>query len=105
MQENLLSQKNSIIALVLVLMCLTGGYFWYSSQAPDQASAIKVDPKLFRQDVKDFYTAQGNINLKDLSFTKKTIYPELKDNSVDIATTAPTGRPNPFVPATTYAAP
>lgn len=101
MPQKIASQKNSIIAVVAVLIVLGGGYYWYSSS---QNSGISVDtigvvdPTLFSPDVQTFYNAKDNINLKekDMAFIKKAFYTQLKDNTVDIPSVEPTGRPNPF---------
>lgn len=101
MPQNLASKKNSIIGAVILLVVVGGGYFWYSSSqdgsAPSEISG-KVDPTLFNTDVAAFYAAKDKINLKDLSFMKKSLYTQLKDNTVDIPSVKPTGRDNPFVP-------
>jgi hypothetical protein len=100
MPQNLLSQKNSIIGvviLVVVLGSLYGAYTFVQGLSSDQSTA-SVDPSLLSKDLKAFYDVKDKISLqeKDLAFTKKPFYTQLKDNTVEIPSIAPTGRPNPF---------
>lgn len=105
MPENNLSQKNTIIIGIVLVLALAGGYYWYSSNS-DTVSApvaeITLDPSLFNPDIRALYEAKDSINFKDLSFMQKAFYTELKDNTVEIPSIKPTGRPNPFIP---YASP
>lgn len=100
MPQNLLSQKNSIIGVVVLLVALGGGYFLFNSSqsASSDVSSGKVNPKLFSSDMAAFYVVKDKINLgaKDLAFMKKAFYANLEDNTVDIQSVEPTGRPNPF---------
>lgn len=100
MPQNISSQKNSIIAVVVILLVLGGGYYFYSSSDSSSSGSVSaMDPSLLKNKaLKDFYEAQKDINLKenDLAFTKKPFYQQLKDNTVEIPSIQPTGRPNPF---------
>lgn len=102
MQQNLMSQKNSIIAAVAVLLLLGGGYFFFMGSGDDNSSvkAEKFDPSLLSsKDLKDYYAVKGKINLSDMSYINKPFYLKLKDHTVDILPKAPSGRrSNPFIP-------
>lgn len=105
MPKDLLTQKNKIIAGVVVLVLVIAGYFWYSSTAPGaQKADAKVNPSLFNTQVKNFYAVQKTIDLSD-SFMKgknEAFFNELHNYTQDIPLKEPTGRTNPFVP---YVAP
>ena len=102
MQQDLQLQKNKIIGAVVIVVVLIAGYFWYSSQSDSQeGSTTTVDKTLFSKDVASFYAVKDSINFKDLSFMKKGFYTKLRDDTVNIPSIKPTGRPNPFVPYVT----
>ncbi len=100
MQQNLLSQKNSMIIVGLLVLVLGGGYVGYTfwKDVGSSQSTVAVDPSLLSPDLAAFYAVKDKISLseKDMAFTKKTFYSELEDRTVEIPTVEPTGRPNPF---------
>ncbi|MBP6948609.1 MAG: hypothetical protein KBC41_03290 [Candidatus Pacebacteria bacterium] len=102
MQEKLLSQKNSIIIVVLILSLMVfGGYAFYNLKkeldSVDKTAGINVS-LLTNKDLKEFYGMKDKIKIqeKDTAFLKKHFYEELVDHTVEIPTIDPTGRPNPF---------
>jgi hypothetical protein len=103
MPQNLLSQKNSIIGIVVVIAILGGGYAYYTSTQDDAAAASgAVNPSFYSKDVKDFYAVKDKINFSNLSFMKKPFYTQVRDgDTVEIPIVEPIGRPNPFVPYVT----
>lgn len=104
MPQNILTQKNSIMIVVALVVLFGGGYYFISSILGEASSGGSVDKTLFTKDVANFYAVKDKIKLseKDLAFTKKTFYDNLKDYTVEIPSVKPEGRDNPFVP---YAAP
>ncbi len=104
MQEKILSQKNSIIGAVALLVLLGGGYYGYITinSPSESAKVVKLDPSLFNEEVKNFYNVKGKIKLDNISFLNKDFYKELENYSETIPSVTPPGRLNPFVP---YAAP
>lgn len=100
MLQNLLSQKNRIIIIIVLVVISSLGYFGYSfwqviSSASDAAA---VDSSLLNPNLRAFYDVKDKIKLteNDLAFTKKPFYKELKDNTVEFPPSVPKGRPNPF---------
>jgi hypothetical protein len=68
MQEKLLSQKNSIIIVVLILsFIIFGGYAFYNLKkevdSTDKTSKFDVS-LLTNKDLKDFYAVKDKVNLK-----------------------------------------
>ncbi len=100
MPQNSSSQKNIIIVVVLVVV-IAAGYLFLSPSEGGSEDASSVDQTLFTPEVRAYYAAKDKINFKDLSFMKKEFYKELRDDTVDIPSVEPTGRPNPFVPYVT----
>lgn len=100
MPQNLLSQKNRIV-LIAVLVVLSGfGYFGYNfwQIVSSTSTSAAVDPSLLNPDMRAFYEVKDKIKLtdNDLAFTKKPFYKDLKDNTVEFPPSVPKGRPNPF---------
>lgn len=99
MPQNILSQKNSVVIVGLLLALLGASYagytFWQGLASQTEA---KVDTTLMSPEIAQLYASKGKINLKekDIAFIKKPFYTELENNTVEIPTVEPVGRPNPF---------
>lgn len=104
MQEKILSQKNSIIGVVILLVLLGGGYYGYVTLNSNSGSAKKaeLDPSVFNEEVKFFYAVRKKISLDKTDFLNKDFYKKLENYSETIDSVVPPGRLNPFVP---YVAP
>lgn len=104
MQQNLFTQKNSIIAVVTILFLLGGGYYWYSmsSSASSKKASTDIDKSVLNKNVADFYVYKEKIKLSDKAFMQKEVYQQLEDYTEEFPFLPPPGRKNPFVP---YVAP
>lgn len=98
MQQNMPNQKYIIIAVVAVLLLLGGGYYMYSLSIDSNLSKGSFDVSLVSdKKIKDYYAVKDKIDLKDMSFTQKSFYKDLKDNTTDIPPKDFSGRRhNPF---------
>lgn len=93
-----MSQKNSIIIVIVLILVFGVGYYFFLGNAESTSNAPSgtVDVTLFNKDVKNFYEVKDKINFNNLSFTKEKFYAQLKENTVEFSPAVPTGRPNPF---------
>jgi hypothetical protein len=99
MPENLFSQKNIILEIVVLAIVLGGGYYAYSSFfAEDATETVTLNQSLLNKDVVTFINAKSKINLKDIAFINSTYYKQLVDYSETIPRTTDRSRLNPFIP-------
>lgn len=98
MPQNIPNQKYIIIAVVALLVLLGGGYYMYSLSEESNATKASFDASLVSdKKIKDYYAVKDRINLKDMSYTQKPFYKDLKDNVTDIPLKDFSGRRrNPF---------
>ena len=103
MQITLSSTQKMIAGVLAAVFLLGGGYYFFSSDSSGQSLSPKVaaDTSLLSKDVQDYLKVRDKLNLSDLSFTKKQIYPLLIDYSQTIPLKVPEGRSNPFAPYVT----
>jgi flagellar basal body-associated protein FliL len=101
------SKRNSIIigVVVVVALLLGGGYYWYNSSSENGgSSAGVVDISLFtKKEFIEFYKVKDKAKFGDMSFTKKDLYNQLEEHTVNFPTTTPPGRDDPYFPP--YATP
>ena len=99
MQQNSTTQKIIIgSSIAFFILASIGLLFMFSKDGSLQDDTSVVDVSLLNGELKAYYAAKDKINFKDLSFTKKLFYSQLRDDTVEIPSIKPTGRPNPFVP-------
>jgi hypothetical protein len=99
MPENLFSQKNIIIEIIILAAVLGGGYYGYSTLfSEDQPTTVSLNPSLLNKDVVAFIGAKSKIDLKDTKFINSTYYKQLVDYSETIPRTTERSRLNPFIP-------
>lgn len=108
MQETFLTQKNAIIALVVVCILVGGGYYGYTFFTEDPlASSSELDTSSLDPNLVAFINAKNKINLKrkDITFLNPgfaaDIYSTLIDHTETIPMTDSRGRPDPFIPYAT----
>lgn len=96
-----MSQKNSKLGAVVLVVVLAGGYYLYStffSEDVSSATQAEISKSLLSSDVVNFLETKDKINLKDISFSKTSLYKMLVDFSEVIPETTERGRPDPFIP-------
>jgi len=100
--EALKKNKNSLLVLLLIIVCFVAYIFFFRDNGSLTNTSIQTEEDILRSEVVTKLKNLESLNKIDNSILKDVVFVSLKDGSLPIVAESSVGRGNPFAPIGTF---